>query len=85
MVQIELETRTRRLLPLGVSRIFLKTCLVVDLSVERPNGRFMSKFSLVVEVRLIKGKIDHPTFFKKYGMLLLRSKSCVKARIPEVP
>jgi hypothetical protein len=25
----------------------------------------MNKFSLVVEVRLIKGKIDHPPFFKK--------------------
>jgi hypothetical protein len=26
----------------------------------------MSKYSLVVEVRPIKGKIDHPTFFLKY-------------------
>jgi hypothetical protein len=25
----------------------------------------MNKFSLVVEVRLIKGKIDHPPIFKK--------------------
>jgi hypothetical protein len=25
----------------------------------------MNKFSLVVEVRLIKGKIDHPLIFKK--------------------
>jgi hypothetical protein len=37
--------------------------LEVDLSIERPNGRFMSKHSMVVEVRPIKGKIDHPTFF----------------------
>ncbi len=45
---------------------FFLTGLVVDLSIERPNGRFMSKYSLVVEVRPTKGKIDHPTFYKKY-------------------
>ena len=39
---------------------------MVDLSIERPNGQFISKYSLVVEVRPIKGKIDHPTFFLKY-------------------
>ncbi len=37
----------------------------VDLTIQWPNGGFMNKFSLVVEDRLIKGKIDHPPIFKK--------------------
>ena len=44
---------------------FLQTCMLVDLTIQWPNGGFMNKFSLVVEVRLIKGKIDHPPIFKK--------------------
>ncbi len=39
---------------------------MVDLSIERPNGWLIRKNILVVEVRPIKGKIDHPTFFKKW-------------------
>ena len=47
----------------GALKFFLKTRKVVDLAIEGPNFQFMVKKSLVVEVRLIKGKIDHPTFF----------------------
>jgi hypothetical protein len=39
--------------------------MLVDLTIQWPNGGFMNKFSFVVEVRLIKGKIDHPPIFKK--------------------
>ncbi len=44
---------------------FLQTCMLADLTIQCPNGGFMNKFSLVVKVRLIKGKIDHPPIFKK--------------------
>jgi hypothetical protein len=39
---------------------FLQTCMLVDLTIQWPHGGFMNKFSLVVEVRLIKDKIDLP-------------------------
>jgi hypothetical protein len=32
--------------------------MLVDLTIQWPNGGFMEKFSLVGEVRLIKGKIE---------------------------
>ncbi len=48
-------------------KIFFKTWKLVDLAIEEHNCQFMVKKSLVVKVRPIKGKIDHPTFFKKYG------------------
>jgi hypothetical protein len=44
---------------------FLQTCMLVDLTIHWPNGGFMNKFSIVVEVRLITGKIDHPPIKKK--------------------
>ncbi len=34
---------------------------------------FKNKICLVVEVRLIKGKIDHPTFLKKYGTSAIKT------------
>jgi hypothetical protein len=37
--------------------------MVVELTSQGPNGGFMNKFSLVVEVRPIKGKIDHQTLY----------------------
>jgi hypothetical protein len=39
--------------------------MLADLTIQSPNRGFMNKFSLVVEVRLIKGKINHPPIFKK--------------------
>ena len=57
------DSRTRRLSLRMGPKNFLKTSVVVDLTIQRPIGRFKSKNSSVVEVRLIKGKIDHPTFF----------------------
>jgi hypothetical protein len=48
---------------------------VVDLAIEGPNFQFMIKKSLVVEDRPIKGKIDHPTFFKKYGTSAIQTLS----------
>ncbi len=59
----------------GVLKIFLKTWKVVDLAIEGPNFQFMIKKSLMVEVRPIKGKIDHPTFFKKYGTSAIQTLS----------
>jgi hypothetical protein len=53
--------------------IFFLTWKVVDITFERPNGRFKNKICLVVEVRLIKGKIDHPTFFFKYGTSAIKT------------
>ncbi len=44
----------------------------------------LEKNPLVVEVRPIKGKIDHPTFFFKICGTSA-SEPCVKVRIPEVP
>jgi hypothetical protein len=54
-------------------KIYFKN--VVDLAIEGPNFQFMVKKSLVVEVRPIKGKIDHPTFFKKYGTSAIQTLS----------
>jgi hypothetical protein len=48
---------------------------VIDLAIEGLNFQFMVKKSLVVEVRPIKGKIDHPTFFKKYGTSVIQTLS----------
>ena len=38
---------------------------MVDLTPGRSNGRFMNKNIWAVDVRHLKGKIDHPTFIKK--------------------
>jgi hypothetical protein len=55
---------------------FLQTCMLADLTIQWPNGGFINKFSLVVKVRLIKGKIDHPPILNK-NRVFQRSRPCV--------